>query len=144
MPLLSPASARRLARSIRWELEGSGALIRLVIQASDCMWKLVDGKVTTGREVVLLTALPSDDALVSLMRTFCREHPMVFEKDFTPLTDEERAFLVQTARDALPLWVSDANPLRVIFHCAPSLYCVSMQYPPALVEYVLEKLDGLY
>ena len=134
----------RLARSIRSELKRSGALIRLVVQASDSLWQLVDGKVTTGREVLLLTALPDDAALVSLMRTFCTEHPAVFEKDFTPLTDEERAFLVQTARDALPLWVSDANPLRVIFHCAPSMHCVSVAYPPALVEYVLQKLDGSY
>jgi hypothetical protein len=59
------------------------------------------------------------------------------------LTDEERAFLVDAARESKDRWVSKNNPLTVTFNCAPDVYCLSMQYPPALVDYILEKLDAV-
>ena len=143
-------SAERLATSIRRELASKGGvIIRLIIKASPSLWALVDGKVTTGREILHLTSLPDDDALVSLMRTFCANQPSLFQNGLDEdlklkeLTDEERAFLVDAARESKDQWVSEKNPLTVTFYCAPDVYCLSMQYPPALVDYILEKLDAV-
>ena len=148
-------SAQRVATSIRRELKPiqgvsqGEVIIRLIIEASPSLWTLVDGKVTTGREILMLTSLPDDEALISLMGTFCAKTPCLHQMELSDdlrlqaLTDEERTFLVDAARESKELWVSEKNPLKLVFHCAPNIYRVSMQYPPALVEFILAKLDAV-
>ena len=143
-------SAERLATSIRRELASKdGEIIRVTIDASPSLWALVDGKVTAIPVTLHLTSLPGEAALVSLMRTFCAKQPSLFQRELEEdlklkeLTDEERAFLVDAARESKDQWVSEKNPLTVTFYCAPDVYCLSMQYPPALVDYILEKLDAV-
>ena len=133
---LPPASARRLAGSIRQELAEKKFIGRLIIRAPESMWALVDGKVVFGREVLELTAAC---ALFSLAQRICRDRPLGKK-----LTRRERAFIVHAAREAqeLGLWLCDASPQKVVFWCAPSIHRVSTVYSPALIEFVLGKLDA--
>jgi hypothetical protein len=142
---LPPASARRIAESIRQELVEKKFIGRLIIRAPESVWALVDGKVVFGREVLDVT---SSDALFSLARRICRDRPAPLEKNLMSwhkkLTRRERAFIVYVAREAqeLGLWLCDASPQKLVFWCAPSIHRVSTIFPPALIEFVLGRLDA--
>jgi hypothetical protein len=60
------------------------------------------------------------------------------------LTRRERWFLTQVAQEAQAqgVWLCEASPLTVVFHCAPNLHCVSTAYPSALVDFILARLDA--
>ena len=133
---LPPASARRLAGSIRQELAEKKFIGRLIIRAPESVWALVDGKVVFGREVLEVT---DACALFSLAQRICRDRPLGKK-----LTRRERAFIVHAAREAqeLGLWLCDASPQKVVFWCAPSIHRVSTVYSPALIEFVLGRLDA--
>jgi hypothetical protein len=139
---LSPASAKRIADSIRKE----GEIVRLVVRASASIWAIVDGKVTTGREVMKLSSAPDTPGLNSLVRRICKAQPSILNNESSlqlkKLTRRERAFLLCVAREAceLGLWFSVENPQTVIFHCG--LYRVSIMYPELLVRYMLGRLDA--
>ena len=64
--------------------------------------------------------------------------------DDVKLSRRERAFLVSIALQAQQdgVWLCEKSPLTVVFHCAPSLHCVSMNYPDAFVDYLLMRLVG--
>ena len=148
-------SAQRVATSIRRELKPiqgvsqGGVIIRLIIEASPSLWTLVDEKVTAGRKILMLTSLPDDDALISLMGTFCAKQPCLHQMELSDdlrlqaLTDEERTFLVDAARESKELWVSEKNPLKLVFHPEILQHFATITYPPALVEFILAKLDAV-
>ena len=60
------------------------------------------------------------------------------------LSWEEHAFLVHIALEAQHkgIWLCADSPLTVVFQCKPSVHCVSMIYPEALVDYVLMCLES--
>jgi hypothetical protein len=143
---LPPASAKRIADSIR----GEGDIIRLNIKAPPSMWALVDGKVTTGREILKLSSAPDTPALWALVQRICRKQPSLMNwglpdrQRLRRLTRRERAFLTCVAREAcaLGLWFSLENPQTVVFFCAPNIHRVAIMYPQKVVEYVLARLDA--
>jgi hypothetical protein len=139
---LPPASAKRIADSIRRELAGSLRVLgerelrcRVVNHLSPSLWKLLDG-VNFGRIRLELTSVPDYAALFSLMWNLCT--PSIRDS----LTRRERAFLVYVAEEAQGLWLCPEHPFAVNFHCAPNLHCASLCYPETLVDFVLARLDA--
>ncbi len=137
---LPPASAQRLADSIRKELRAQGVICRLIIRAPASMWDLVDGKVKSGREVLELTTVPGDNALFSLARCIVTKR----RKQGRKLGRRECAFVVHVAREAQRegLWWCTENPQKVVFHCAPVIRRVSTIFPSVLIERLLQRLDA--
>jgi hypothetical protein len=131
---LPAASAKRVADSIRRELQTSGFIGVVAMRVPKSMWALVDGKVVTGREVLQLTSVPDLPAFFALASRLRMRHR----------TRREIAFIVQVAREAqaLGLWLCEDSPQTVVFNCAPTLHRVSMLYPAGLIDYVLARLDG--
>ena len=144
---LPPSSAKRIADSIRRELGAHNedrTLYRLVTYVSPSMWKLItpDAIIGASGQVKLsLTSVPDYPALFSLMWRICRRRPSHNAKR---LTRRERWFLTQLAQEAQEqgVWLCEKHPLTAVFHCAPSLHCVSTSYPSAFVDFVLERLDA--
>ena len=99
---------------------------------------MTNGVGTTGSVKVTLTSVPDYPALFSLMWRICRYG--------TELNWCEREFIVHIALEAQQkkIWLCDEKPLTVVFHCAPKLHCVSMNYPDEFVEYLLMRLGDYY
>jgi hypothetical protein len=147
-PHLERRYAARVAASIRSELTSKGEIYRVVIDVSESLWKIYNEQTTSSR-IRMLTSLPDDAALISLMGTFCSNNPGFRHSELSndlqnqALTGEERTFLIFAARESMERWVSVNNPLRLSFHSAPEIHRVSMVYPAALVEFILAKLDAV-
>ena len=152
---LPPASAKRIADSIRRELAlqpRDRTLYRVVTYVSPSMWELVDpGDIGPyGQAKLHLTSIPDYPAIFSLMWKLCKRLPSALDPalDFSArmkrLTRRERWFMVQLAQEARErgLWLCEATPLPLMFNCSPNLHCVSTCYPAALVDYILARLDA--
>jgi hypothetical protein len=139
-PPLSSASRARIASSIRNELalRHNNTICRLVVNVSESLWDMVESSEigSTGSVVMQLTSVPDHSALHSLMWKIC-SHTV-------ELSWEEHAFLVHIALEAQHkgIWLCADSPLTVVFQCKPSVHCVSMIYPEALVDYVLMCLES--
>jgi len=136
-PQLSSTSRARIASSIRNELaRRHNTICRLVVNVSESLWDMVESSEigSNGSVVMQLTSVPDHSALHSLMWKICSQE----------LSWEERAFLVHIALEAQHkgIWLCANSPLTVVFQCKPSVHCVSMIYPGALVDYVLMCLES--
>ncbi len=162
---LPARSAKRLAESIRRERERDSdgeKIYRVAMHVTPSLWDELIERMANGtllsinngvsRVRVQLTSVPDHPALISLMCSFCSEHPglrsksieMTLEDRYNPITRRERAFLVHVARQAMEegVWLCNAEPLPVVINYGPSLHCVSMAYPAEFIEYALAKLDA--
>jgi hypothetical protein len=151
---LPPSSAKRIADSIRREiaLHGDRTLYRVVVHVSPSMWGLVgSGDIGPfGQAKLRLTSVPDYPALFSLMWKLCKRLPSALDMQLDDsvrmkrLSRRERWFLVHMAQEAREkgVWLCEANPLTLMFHCAPKLHCVSTCYPAALIDYILARLDA--
>ncbi len=137
---LPPASAKRIADSIRRELCSSGdreLRCRVVNHLSPSLWRLIDDvNFGFGHIRLELTSVPDYAALFSLMWNLCTPRTR------DGLTRRERAFLVHAANEARGLWLCPEHPFAVNFHCAPKLHCATLCYPTALVDAILARLDA--
>jgi hypothetical protein len=151
---LPPSSAKRIADSIRREiaLQRDRALYRVAVHVSPSMWGLVGPSDIGpfGQAKLRLTSVPDYPAIFSLLWKLCKRLPSALDMQLGDsvrmkrITRRERWFLVHVALEAREkgLWLCDANPLQLMFHCAPKLHCVSTCYPAALVDYILARLDA--
>ena len=133
---LSTASRARIANSIRNELSSTShhTICRPVTYVSQSLWDEVTSVGSNGKVKMNLTSVPDYPALFSLMWRICRHG--------VKLSRRERAFLVSIALQAQQdgVWLCKDSPLTIVFHCAPSLHCVSMNYPDEFVDYLLMRL----
>lgn len=139
---ISIASRTRIADSIRAERASvkHHTICRLVTNVSQSLWDYarITGNIigSSGRVKRELTQVPDYPALFSLMWQICRHS--------VRLSRRERAFLVHIALEAQQkgIWLCESSPLTVVFHCAPSLHCVSVNYPDEFVDYLLMRIDS--
>jgi len=152
---LPPSSAKRISDSIRKELAlrpHDPVLYRANIRVSPSMWNLVDPADIGpfGRVKLELTSFPDYPALFSLVWRICKRCPSIHDWELNDslrlkkLTRRERWFLAHVAKEAQEqgVWLCEAKPLTVMFHCAPKLRCVSTCYSTDLVNFILARLDA--
>ena len=136
---LNATSRARIADSIRNERSSLShhTICRPVTHVSQSLWDYaqITDIGSNGRVMRKLTSVPDYPALVSLMWRICRYN--------VQLSCQERAFLVHIALEAQHkgIWLCADSPLTVVFNCAPSLHCVSFNYPDELVDYLLMRLE---